>query len=116
MSQRGAVLEGSDQAGPAEAMIRRLAGLRGVGVQTATALVRDGFVRTFRSAKALGSYAGLVGTPFASGQREGGQGHAPTRHGQLAPLRTMEPGSPGRCRGAGAKTLGRRHGRIVRRS
>ncbi len=30
-------------------------------------LVREGFVRTFQSAKALGSYAGLVGTPFASG-------------------------------------------------
>jgi transposase len=48
-------------------MTKRLTGLRGVGVQTATVLVREGFVRHFRSAKALGSYAGLVGTPFASG-------------------------------------------------
>ena len=46
---------------------KRLTGLRGVGVQTATVLVREGFVRHFRSAKALGSYAGLVGTRFASG-------------------------------------------------
>jgi transposase len=55
-------------------MIRRLAGLRGVGVQTATTLVWEGFVRSFRSAKALGSYAGLVGTPFASGSIEREQG------------------------------------------
>ena len=55
-------------------MIHRLAGLRGVGVQTATTLVREGLVRTFRSAKALGSYAGLVGTPFASGDIEREQG------------------------------------------
>jgi transposase len=53
--------------GPAEQMMKRLVGLRGVGVQTATVLVREGFVRPFRSAKALGSYAGLVGAPFASG-------------------------------------------------
>jgi transposase len=43
-------------------------------VQTATTLVREGFVRTFRSAKALGAYAGLVGTPFASGGIEREQG------------------------------------------
>jgi transposase len=54
-------------AGAPETMTKRLTGLRGVGVQTATVLVREGFVRHFRSAKALGSYAGLVGTPFASG-------------------------------------------------
>jgi transposase len=51
----------------AEVMIRNLANLRGIGAQTATVLVREGFVRGFRSAKALGSYAGLVGTPHASG-------------------------------------------------
>ena len=49
-------------------MIRTLASLRAVGAQTATVLVREGFVRRFRSAKALGSYAGLTGTPFASGE------------------------------------------------
>ena len=37
-------------------------------------LVREGFVRTSRSAKARGSYAGLVGTPFASGGIEREQG------------------------------------------
>lgn len=63
-----------ERADPAAMMIHRLSGLRGVGVQTATTLVREGFVRTFRSAKALGSYAGLVGTPFASGGIEREQG------------------------------------------
>ena len=73
-AQCGAVPERAEPADAAAAMIRRLAGLRGVGVQTATTLVWEGFVRTFRSAKALGSYAGLVGTPFASGGIEREQG------------------------------------------
>src|ERR671917_911800 len=73
-AQRDAVLERSERAEPAEVMIQRLAGLRGVGAQTATMLVREGFVRSFRSAKALGSYAGLVGTPFASGAVDREQG------------------------------------------
>ena len=73
-ARRDAVPDRTEQPDPAAAMIRRLAGLRGVGVQTATTLVREGFVRTFRSAKALGSYAGLVGTPFASGGIEREQG------------------------------------------
>ncbi len=55
------------RAGAPETMTKRLTELRGVGAQTATVLVREGFVRPFRSAKALGSYAGLVGAPFASG-------------------------------------------------
>jgi transposase len=66
-SQRDAVLAQDEAAGSAEAMIACLVGLRGIGIQTATVLVREGFVRRFRSGKALGSYAGLVGTPFASG-------------------------------------------------
>jgi transposase len=73
-ARRDAVPERAGPADAAAAMIRRLAGLRGVGVQTATTLVREGFVRTFRSAKALGAYAGLVGTPFASGGTEREQG------------------------------------------
>jgi transposase len=73
-AQRDAVLARPERADPAAAMIQRLAGLRGVGAQTATTLVREGFVRSFRSAKALGAYAGLVGTPFASGGVEREQG------------------------------------------
>lgn len=73
-AQRDASLACPDQPDTATTLIQRLAGLRGVGVQTATTLVREGFVRTFRSAKALGAYAGLVGTPFASGAAEREQG------------------------------------------
>jgi transposase len=65
-SQRDVLVAAAREGAP-EMMTRRLVGLCGVGVQTATVLVREGFVRPFRSAKALGSYAGLVGAPFASG-------------------------------------------------
>jgi transposase len=57
-----------------ERMIRELAGVRGIGVESATLLVREAFAREFRNRRALGAYAGLAGTPFASGgmQREQG--------------------------------------------
>lgn len=64
-SRRDAAVAAASESAP-ELMTKRLAELRGVGIQTATVLVREGFVRSFRSAKALGSYAGLVGAPFAS--------------------------------------------------
>jgi transposase len=44
----------------AASMIKQLSKLRGVGVQSATVLVREGFVRQFANGKALGSYAGLT--------------------------------------------------------
>jgi transposase len=67
-----------DRAG---AMIQLLAGLRGIGVQSATVLVREAFVREFANGKALGSYAGLTSTPFSSGgtEREQGIGKAGNR-------------------------------------
>ncbi len=65
-SRRDGAVAASSEGAP-EVMTKRLAELRGVGIQTATVLVREGFVRSFRSAKTLGSYAGLVGAPFASG-------------------------------------------------
>ncbi len=43
-------------------------------MQTASTLVRESFIRSFRSTKALDAYAGLVGTPFASGGIEREQG------------------------------------------
>jgi transposase len=56
-----------------ERMIRGLAGVRGSGVESATLLVREAFCREFANRRALGAYAGLAGTPFASGmQREQG--------------------------------------------
>lgn len=77
---RDAVLEdrATDAAGQ---MIQQLAGLRGVGVQSATILVREAFVRRFANGKALGSYAGLTATPYSSGgmEREQGIGKAGNR-------------------------------------
>jgi transposase len=82
---RDAVLEdrATDAAGQ---MIQQLARLRGVGVQSATILVREAFVRRFANGKALGSYAGLTATPYSSGgmEREQGIGKAGNRR-----LRTM---------------------------
>ena len=78
--QRDAVLEheAPDKAGE---MIRHLTTLRGIGVQSATLLVREAFVRDFANGKALGSYAGLSATPFSSGgvNREQGIGKAGNR-------------------------------------
>ena len=47
-------------------------------MQTAAVLVREGFVHEFANGKALGSYAGLMATPYSSGgiERERGIGKA----------------------------------------
>ena len=63
---RDAVLE-DENPDKAASMIQQLAKLRGVGLQSATVLVREGFVREFANGKALGSYAGLTSTPYSSG-------------------------------------------------
>src|SRR4051794_30549630 len=55
-------------------MIQQLASLRGVGVQSATVLVREAFVRWFANGKAWGAYAGLTATPYSSGNVEREQG------------------------------------------
>ena len=56
--ERDAVME-TEASDKASRMIQQLAGLRGIGVQSATVLVREAFVRRFANGKALGSYAGL---------------------------------------------------------
>ena len=78
--QRDAVLE-DDAPDKAGEMIQQLATLRGIGVQSATVLVREAFVRDFANGKALGSYAGLSATPYSSGSvnREQGIGKAGNR-------------------------------------
>lgn len=65
----------------ASRMIQQLCTLRGIGVQSATILVREAFVRRFANSKALGSYAGLTPTPYSSGKvdREQGIGKAGNR-------------------------------------
>lgn len=62
-------------------MIQQLCTLRGIGVQSATVLVHEAFVRRFANGKALGSYAGLTATPYSSGgiEREQGIGKAGNR-------------------------------------
>lgn len=78
----------AESTAPSEAgkMIQQLCSLRGIGVQSATVLVREAFVRRFANGKALGSYAGLTATPYSSGgiEREQGIGKAGNRR-----LRTL---------------------------
>jgi transposase len=71
--ERDAVLE-EEAPNRAVAMIQQLATLRGIGMQSATVLVREAFVREFANGKALGSYAGLTATPYSSGGTEREQG------------------------------------------
>ena len=71
--KRDAVVE-QEEPGAAEKMIQALVLLRSIGAQTATVLVYEAFVRQFCNGKALGSYAGLTGTPFNSGGSEREQG------------------------------------------
>ena len=60
--------------GEAEGLVRPLAGLKGIGPELATLLAWEAFVRPFRDRRALAAYAGLTGTPFASGDRQREQG------------------------------------------
>jgi transposase len=62
--------------GEADGIIRRLAGLKGIGPELATLLAWEAFVRPFRDRRALAAYAGLTGTPFDSGDRRREQGIA----------------------------------------
>ncbi len=63
--------EGPDRA---ERMIQLLVRIYGLGAETATLLVREMFCRSFRDRRAIGSFAGLTGTPFHSGGSEREQG------------------------------------------
>ena len=59
-----------------EQTIQRLVSIVGLGTETATLLVKEMLWRSLRDRKALAKYAGLTGTPFASGgtRREQGIG------------------------------------------
>ena len=58
----------------AEQMIRHLAQIVGLGLETATVLVREMLCRPFRDRRAVAGFAGLTGTPFRSGGIEREQG------------------------------------------
>jgi transposase len=61
--ERDVVME-TETPDKASKMIQQLTGLRGIGVQSATVLVREAFVRRFANGNALGSYAGLASSPY----------------------------------------------------
>ena len=71
---RDAVIAKDAASSEAETMIRGLARLKGIGAELATVLVWEAYVRSFPNRKALGAYAGLTGTPFASGSTAREQG------------------------------------------
>jgi len=48
-------------------MIHFLTGIVGVGLETATRLVREVFCRPFKDRRGLAAFVGLTGTPFQSG-------------------------------------------------
>jgi transposase len=52
-----------------EAMVRLIARIRGIGVETADMLVREVLARDLRDRRAVARYAGLTGTPDESGRR-----------------------------------------------
>ena len=57
-----------------ERMIQLLAGVVGVGVETATTLVHEVFSRRFRDRRGLAAFVGMTGTPYGSGGSKGEQG------------------------------------------
>jgi len=59
---------------PLQRRIQALAGLLGVGVETATVLVHEVFSRRFKDRRALAGFVGLTGTPFDSGGSRTEQG------------------------------------------
>jgi transposase len=60
----------------ANAMVRLLARVAGVGIETADTLVHEVLSREFRGRKAVARYAGLTGAPDESGARRREQGLA----------------------------------------
>ncbi len=52
-----------------DAMVRLLARVHGLGIETADMLVREVLVRDLRDRRAVARYAGLTGTPDESGRR-----------------------------------------------
>ncbi len=84
---RLARLEAAPQTGP-NAMVRLLASVLGVGIETADMLVQEVLSRNLRDRRAVARYAGLTGAPDESGakRREKGlakSGNARVRRGLI---------------------------------
>ncbi len=60
--------------GSQAAKVARLAQLKGIGERSAQVLVNEVFYRDFSNRREVGSYFGLTGTPYNSGQSERDQG------------------------------------------
>ncbi len=71
----------------ANAMVRLLARVIGVGIETADLLVREMLGRTFRDRRAVARYGGLTGSPQRSGSMRREKGLA--RSGNARVRRTM---------------------------
>jgi transposase len=67
-------------------MIQTLAGLFGLGVETATVLVHEVLSRRFKDRRALGGFVGLTGTPFDSGGSRVEQGISKSGNPQVRRL------------------------------
>jgi transposase len=70
------------------AMVRLLASIYGLGIETADMLVHEVFFRNYRDRRAVPRYAGLTGAPDESGQRRREKGlaragNARVRHGMI---------------------------------
>ncbi|MBV9784411.1 MAG: IS110 family transposase [Acidisphaera sp.] len=75
-------LERADQDGP-HAMVRLIARVVGVGIETADMLVHEILSRHLRDHKALARYAGLTGSPDESGSRRREKGLARAGNGRV---------------------------------
>ena len=78
-AEREAALAAAPAEG-ANAMIRLLAQVRGIGLETAEMLVREVLSRGLRDRRALARFAGLTGTPDESGARRRQKGIARAGH------------------------------------
>lgn len=76
------------QAGTMEASINRLIELKGVGQGSGQIFVREAFWRDFQNRRQVGSYFGLTGTPYDSGEsvREQGISKAGNRRARTAAI------------------------------
>jgi len=72
-ASRAAVLKQADP-DREERMIQLLAHIVGLGVETATVLVREVLCRPFKDRRAIAAFVGLTGTPFQSGGMDREQG------------------------------------------
>jgi transposase len=85
-AERVASLERAPEAGP-NAMVRLLARVIGIGIETADLLVHEILLRSMRDRRAVGRYAGLTGSPQQSGSLSREKGLA--RSGNPRVRRTM---------------------------